>query len=294
MMSASGIRVPFIKIFISRHTIMKSIASQRKKQSVALSRSYQLKKLMHRALWVGISVSTLLTGGSAFAESTGFEGAWSGTFTVRPPGQDEIKNYKIMIKLSQLINDPSYSNPLHQIQEAKIAHEKQANFINLDVKHIPYKGQVIVSRYHDGFNYRVRVGTIYLISRIKSREDGGKLSKAFPDCMNGLEFKDFRFDPSGNFIEGKVGCNISNPKWYSPNWGTVTLQRNSTVRTSVTSSPETTNNFPAGQNSQIIPINRDNDVSPQQGTQNRQPSPEGSILNEVENRVPGLFRNIFR
>lgn len=183
--------------------------------------SYSLKKFVSRILVAGIAISALTTSSSVLAQNSGFAGDWKGIITVRPPGQDEIKKYNLILKLGSLTKvNHSFDEYYYQILSAKIALEKNTNFVNIDLTSLPYKGRLTATR---GPN-RVFYSSIRLIESARNRKDGGKLSKAFPDCMDKLELGKLNINSSEDLIEGEVECD-NNPLVYSGNIGTMTLKR---------------------------------------------------------------------
>jgi hypothetical protein len=234
-----------------------------------------------RTLIAGIALSTLMSSSSALAQNQGFAGDWTGTITVRPPGQDEIKRYTVILKLGELTKTPrQFDDYYHQILAAKITTKGSSNYVNLDLNYLPFNGQFAATNAPRGLIYK----SMYLIHDARERKDGGKLSKAFPDCMDNLELGKLNINSAGNFVEGEVYCD-NDPKIFNSNTGTVTLQRVGSAGTSVKSSP----------NSNNPPEYKLNDVFlPKQSTPTQQAPSNRPSVDRAKDSVPGILRNIFR
>jgi hypothetical protein len=249
---------------------MKNSTSQKSFCATLLTSNYSLKKFTIQFLSVGIFFAMFSTIGSAVAQNLDYAGDWVGTITIRPPGQDEVKKYKVTLKLGKLTNNAKNENwYYHPILAAQIGLEGRPNLINLHLRNDAQYGRF-------GNSPQIPFQSIGLIDRSVYRKDGGVLSKAFPDCNDRLELSNLKIDSSGNFAQGKSSCDNNINEIYNPNQGTVTLQRSGSVGSSAQS-------FPEDQNSQTVP-----------SSQTPPTSPNRSVIDTVKNKVPGVLRNIFR
>jgi hypothetical protein len=219
-----------------------------------------LKNLTYKIFIAGVCVSAVLAGKNAIAQDSDLTGGWTGTMTIRPPQQEEIKKYTVMLKFGAVERratsgfEDVLSQSFYKILEARIAPEGSSKSIDLKVS-----GEV--ERYSGG-----SYGSVYLAS------------KAFSPCDGELTLNTLEFDSSGNSIDAKVQCQKSGSKWHDPRYGKITLQRSGSVGSSVKTRPATTQT----QNTQ-----------PQGNTQTPQ-SPSSNSLDEIRDKVPSVIRNIFK
>jgi heat shock protein HslJ len=239
---------------------------------------------------------TLADDSYAWTKRVNYAGNWIGTFIVRPPGQEEIKKYKIILKIGEEIIRESIDSPVHEYLEVKVALEGSSKFVDLTpfTKTGTPKGSLLISKanlYDDARStwYTASRGDGTLFSANSLEES----PKDFPDCASGIRFSHLKISPSNDYIEGEMGCNTGFRKFIQ-NSGKITLQKvGSTGAAEAPPQLPTSQSQPSGASvvgSPVTPERPQNGQNPQdQNTSTRNPSGSNLVEDTVKKYIPRVL-----